>query len=145
MAPSSLLPRQQQPASRQVELKPGYSPLDWAALTSRPNSQLKGKDAPENLIRVTPTQLKLQNGRKGRDAWTVFQGKVYNITAYLPFHPGGVGELMRGAGKSADKLFMETHPWVNWDGMLSACLVGILISEEEAKARENSGGLDEMD
>ena len=51
-----------------------------------------------HLIKVTPSMLKQQNGRKGKDAWSSFQGKVYNITPYLPFHPGGKGELMQGAG-----------------------------------------------
>src|SRR6201999_1863147 len=86
-------------ASKQAILEPGYSPLDWAALTANLSSNMRGKDAPEQLIKVAPSRLKKQNGRKGRDAWTSFQGKVYNITPYLPFHPGGKGELMRGAGQ----------------------------------------------
>lgn len=101
----------------------------------------------ENLLRVPPSLLKLQNGRKGRDAWTVYQGKVYNITPYVPFHPGGKGEILRGAGKDSVKLFMEVHPWVNWDGMLSECLVGILVGEDEAQpdGQPVTTTLDEMD
>jgi hypothetical protein len=38
---------------------------------------------------------------------------------------------------------MEIHPWVNWDAILGECLVGILVSENEAKANESS--LDAMD
>ncbi|RMZ80682.1 hypothetical protein DV738_g2722, partial [Chaetothyriales sp. CBS 135597] len=129
--------------SRQVTLGPGYSPLNWAALTSNPNSGLRGKDAPPQLARVTPSRLRKQTGRKGKDAWTVYQGRVYNITPYLPFHPGGVAELMKGAGRDAGALFMEVHPWVNWDGMLSECLVGILVAEDDADAETNT--LDEMD
>lgn len=113
-------------------------------LTKSPNAKLRGKDAPDHLIRVTPSQLKYHNGRKGRDAWSVYQGKVYNITPYLPFHPGGEGELMRGAAKDAEQLFMEVHPWVNWDNMLSECMVGILVGAGEEKD-DQSGGLDEMD
>ncbi|KAL2438742.1 hypothetical protein ABEF95_013546 [Exophiala dermatitidis] len=144
MAPtSSIMPPGKQ-VSRKVVLEPGHSPLDWAALTSNPNSRLRGKDAPANLMRVTPARLKLQNGRKGRDAWTVYNGRVYNITPYVPFHPGGAGEIMRGAGKDSVKLFMEVHPWVNWDGMLSECLVGILVGDEE-ETDDRSGGLDDMD
>ncbi|RMZ77127.1 hypothetical protein DV737_g4543, partial [Chaetothyriales sp. CBS 132003] len=108
--------------SRQVILGPGYSPLDWAALASNPNNSLRGKDAPAHLVRVTPSRLKKQTGRKGKDAWTVYQGRVYNITPYLPFHPGGAAELMKGAGRDAGALFMEVHPWVNWDGMLAECM-----------------------
>jgi cytochrome b involved in lipid metabolism len=32
---------------------------------------------------------------------------VFNITPYLKYHPGGVSELMRGAGVDATKLFMH--------------------------------------
>ena len=91
--------------------------------------------------------LKHHNGRRGRDAWTEYQGKIYNITPYLPFHPGGPAELMKGAGRDGAKLFMEVHPWVNWDGMLTECLVGILVAEGEEvdKAGADSSKLDEMD
>ena len=40
--------------------------------------------------------------RTREDAWSVFNGKVYNITPYLHFHPGGVGELMRAAGRDGE-------------------------------------------
>jgi len=46
------------------------------------------------------------------DAWMVVAGMVYNVTPYLQFHPGGVDELMRGAGSDATELFMEAHRWV---------------------------------
>ncbi|KAF7718408.1 Uncharacterized protein PECH_008375 [Penicillium ucsense] len=129
-------------ASRKVILEPGYSPLDWAARTSNPNNGLRGVGLPAGLVRVTPSMLKMQNGRKGRDAWTSYQGKVYNISPYAPYHPGGKGELLRGAGKDSAQLFAEIHPWVNWDGILGECLVGILVSEHDPQV-EN--GLDAMD
>ncbi|PWY94998.1 hypothetical protein BO94DRAFT_215843 [Aspergillus sclerotioniger CBS 115572] len=129
-------------SSKRAVLEPGYSPLDWAALTSNPNNKLRGENLPPTLIRVTPSMLKTQNGRKGADAWTSYQGKVYNITPYIPFHPGGKGELLRGAGKDSGKLFFEIHPWVNWDAILGECLVGILVSETE---EPNENKLDAMD
>ena len=49
--------------------------------------------------------LKAHN--KKDDAWTAIYGKVYNMTAYLPFHPGGEKELMRVAGRDGTKLFGE--------------------------------------
>ena len=57
----------------------------------------------DTLSRITPSMLKLHNKRD--DAWSAFDGKVYNITAYLPFHPGGEKELMRVAGRDGTKLF----------------------------------------
>lgn len=82
------------------------------------------------------------SGRKGTDAWTVLGGKVYNISSYADFHPGGVPELMRCAGKDGGRLFGEVHPWVNWEGMLGACLVGVAVGEGEVGGE---GGLEEMD
>jgi cytochrome b involved in lipid metabolism len=70
----------------------------------------------------------------------MLNGKVYNITPYLPFHPGGQGELMRAAGRDGSKLFGEIHPWVNWEAMLEACLVGIAVDEVHPSSQ-----LEEMD
>ncbi|MCJ1440447.1 MAG: hypothetical protein MMC23_000931 [Stictis urceolatum] len=148
LSPASIstLPPSSRP-SKKVLLPPGHSPLDWAHLTRNPpfSEFLRGKDIPPQLIKVSPSMLKERSGRKGRDAWGTWQGRVYNMTPYRDFHPGGVGELMRGAGKVgiAEKLFNEIHPWVNWEGMLGECLVGILVSEEEAQALESQ--MDEMD
>ncbi|KAK0516668.1 hypothetical protein JMJ35_001271 [Cladonia borealis] len=121
--------------SKKVILEPGHSPLDWAHLTHNPPTPtfLRGKDVPPQLIRVPPSLLRYHSGRKGKDAWGVYQGRVYNLTPYMKFHPGGVDQLMRGAGKERDgeRLFNEIHPWVNWENMLGECLVGILVSENE--------------
>ncbi|ODM14473.1 hypothetical protein SI65_10095 [Aspergillus cristatus] len=111
------------PTPRRAVLEPGFSPLDWAAVASNPKSNLPGENMPPRLIRVPPSLLEIQNGRKGRDAWTSYQGKVYNNQPYVPFHPGGKGGLLRGAGKDSAKLFLEAHPWVNWDAILGECLV----------------------
>ncbi|KAI5370084.1 Putative cytochrome b5-like heme/steroid binding domain, cytochrome b5, heme-binding protein [Septoria linicola] len=121
-----------------VLLKPGHSPMDWAALTKKGN--ISGVST---FQRVTPSQLKSMTGRKGKPAWSSWQGKVYNITPYLPFHPGGEAELMKAAGRDGTKLFMEVHPWVNWENMLGTCLVGILVPENYGQGAESS--LEDMD
>ncbi|KAI7570524.1 hypothetical protein KC343_g13806 [Hortaea werneckii] len=82
-------------------------------------------------------------GRKGKPAWSSWQGKVYNITPYLPFHPGGEPELMKAAGRDGTKLFMDVHPWVNWENMLSSCLVGVMVPEDYGKQEGSS--LEDMD
>ncbi|EMC94725.1 hypothetical protein BAUCODRAFT_73419 [Baudoinia panamericana UAMH 10762] len=111
------------PRSR-IVLTPGHSPMDWAAKSR--SADLAGVGT---FLRVKPSQLKQMTGRKGKPAWSSWQGKVYNITPYLPYHPGGEGQLMRAAGKDGEQLFMETHPWVNWENMLGSCLVGVLVPE----------------
>ncbi len=131
-----------QKPSKQVVLTPGHSPLDWARLSSDPRSDLRGLAPNSPYLRVTPSMLKRMTGRKGKDAWTVLGGRVYNMTPYMPFHPGGEPELLRGAGRDGTKLFGEVHPWVNYEGMLAACLVGIYVPEEDAAS---NGNMDEMD
>ena len=62
--------------------------------------------------------------------WTSLRGRVYNLTAYLPFHPGGGSILLTSAaGRDCTKLFDKYHAWVNADALLEACLVGPLVAE----------------
>ncbi|KAL1895683.1 hypothetical protein Sste5346_005154 [Sporothrix stenoceras] len=141
--PPSSTTKPNKPA-RKVVLAPGHSPLDWARVASDPvGNRLRGDlpaDAPY-LLRVTPSQLKQMNGRKGRDAWTALGGMVYNISPYVPFHPGGAGELLRCAGKDGTQLFNDVHSWVNYDNMLSACRIGVMVEEHAA----TTSPMEEMD
>ncbi|KAI0300780.1 cytochrome b5 [Russula brevipes] len=114
-----------------VILAPGHSPLDWAALKSS-GTDLRARlsllvGGMTSLARIPPSVLREHNKRD--DAWAAINGKVYNITPYMAFHPGGVKELMRIAGRDGTRLFSLTHAWVNVDFMLDACLVGFLVSE----------------
>ncbi|KAF2971002.1 hypothetical protein GQX73_g2554 [Xylaria multiplex] len=128
--------------SQKVTLEPGHSPLDWARLANHPTADLRGLGAGAAYLRVTPSMLRRQTGRRGKDAWTALGGRVYNISPYLPFHPGGEPELLRAAGRDGTKLFGEIHPWVNYETMLSSCLIGLLVDEAEA---QSSGDMEAMD
>ena len=130
--------------SRQVSLTPGHSPMDWARLAQSPTSDLRGLPASTPYLRVTPSQLRQMTGRKGKDAWSVFSGKVYNISPYISFHPGGEAELLRGAGRDGTRMFGEVHPWVNYETMLSSCLIGILVDEHEVEHRVGKA-MEELD
>lgn len=129
-------------SSRRAIVESGYSPLDWVALKSNLKGQLEGAGLPPGLLHVTPSMLKEHNGREGRDAWTSYQGKVYNIQPYIPYHPGGKREILRGAGERSDKMFLEIHPWVNWDDILGERLVGNLVPEGPVQI-ENCSSLSE--
>lgn len=63
------------------------------------------------------------------DCWLAIYDKVYNVTPYMKYHPGGVEELMRGAGKVSTDLFNQVHPWVNIANMMEKCVVGTLIKD----------------
>ncbi|PVU85450.1 hypothetical protein BB560_007011 [Smittium megazygosporum] len=105
---------------RFARLKPGHSHLDWIKLTTS-NVDLRGVDS------IRPYSLEeVSKHNKRSDCWMIINNRIYNVTPYLPFHPGGKGELMRAAGKDGTQLFMEYHSWVNPHSMLKACLVGFL-------------------
>ncbi|KDN48847.1 cytochrome b5 [Tilletiaria anomala UBC 951] len=108
---------------KKVVLEPGYGPLDWARLKS--SSDLRGGIT--QLRKITPTELKAH--ANAEDAWSAFHGKVYNITPYLRYHPGGVKELMRVAGRDGTRLFMLTHSWVNIEAMIDSTMVGFLVPD----------------
>lgn len=76
---------------------------------------------------VQLTAEEVAKHRKPGDAWTIFQGRVYDITSYLDFHPGGKGQIMKGAGKDCTELYNQSHPWVNCDGLIGKLCLGKLV------------------
>ena len=92
-------------ARQKKPLAPGHSPLDWAQL-KQSSVNLAGVS---QLKRYNADEIKVHN--KKDDLWMVYNGKVYNVTKYMDFHPGGAGQLMRGAGKDATELINK----VSWN------------------------------
>ncbi|KAM8711988.1 hypothetical protein ACLKA7_012496 [Drosophila subpalustris] len=102
-------------------LKPGYSLMSWVRLCN------SGADLSGTAGRVVPVSLsELARHNQVNDAWMAIRGRVFNVTRYMDFHPGGVDELMRGVGRDATKLFDEVHAWVNYPQLLGKCYVGPL-------------------
>nr|CAD7444635.1 unnamed protein product [Timema bartmani] len=111
-----------------VALQPGHSLMDWVRLgqSGKDLTGVKGV-----LQDVTVAQLAKHNKR--HDAWLAIRGRVYNVSHYMDFHPGGEEELMRGVGKDATDLFNQVHAWVNFESLLQKCLVGRLRKNEGSK------------
>ena len=74
------------------------------------------------VLEVSKEELAKHNTQE--DCWIAVHGKVFNVTPYLDFHPGGVEELMKGAGKDATAIFNQVHQYVNYASMLKKCHVG---------------------
>ncbi|GEQ67934.1 hypothetical protein JCM33374_g1600 [Metschnikowia sp. JCM 33374] len=115
---------------KKVVLAPGHSPLDWAVLTSKtPKHKLRGVDPstpPAPYVRIPASELKKHSTQE--DCWTCINKKVYNITPYVNFHPGGVEEIMKCAGRDGTALFNKYHSWVNPERLLESCMIGILAA-----------------
>ena len=44
---------------------------------------------------------------------SAFTGRVYNVTPFLKYHPGGKAQLMKGAGIDCTALFDKVHVYPN--------------------------------
>jgi cytochrome-b5 reductase len=100
--------------------------MDWIRkMNNTPNiSGTNGK-----ILHITEEELAKHN--KKTDCWLAISGRiflkkknfhsivkyylgnVYNVTPYLDYHPGGIDEIMKGAGIDATTLFQEIHSWVS--------------------------------
>ncbi|PRP78703.1 hypothetical protein PROFUN_13442 [Planoprotostelium fungivorum] len=44
-----------------------------------------------------------------KDCWVVVDGKVYDVTSFLPEHPGGKKVVITQSGKDATEKFHSLH------------------------------------
>ncbi|TDH73263.1 hypothetical protein CCR75_004086 [Bremia lactucae] len=121
-----------------VALNPGYSQL--LSQSGQDLSGLRG-GTPHRDISMEDVSRHCTES----DCWSVLDGKVYNMTPYFKYHPGGVAELLRAAGGDCTDLFNEKHPWVNGHGMLDKCYVGQLDSNlKESSSHVSRFALDKI-
>ncbi|CUS20578.1 LAQU0S01e09824g1_1 [Lachancea quebecensis] len=139
-----------------VVLKPGHSALDWSELSARRGTQgqlvtgitklvtdpeIQQLNNPQALMalqhnvpsfKIYPpikiTKAQLQKHSTAEDCWCLLNQRVYCISSYLDFHPGGAEILLKtAAGKDATALFNKYHRWVNYERLLETCLVGVYV------------------
>jgi mannose-6-phosphate isomerase-like protein (cupin superfamily) len=65
---------------QKVPLAPGHTLAHWNALV-----QTRKRSVP--AVKITPKVLALHHTQD--DAWVSLNGKVYDVTKYLDYHPGG--------------------------------------------------------
>ena len=66
------------------------------------------KGGGSNKRAISLEEVKKHN--KKNDAWTIIENKVYNISSWIPKHPGGE-IIMQAVGKDATQLFLNNnHP-----------------------------------
>ena len=74
--------------------------------TRNNNTRKRGGNAKRN---ISLDEVKKHN--KKNDAWTIIDNKVYNISSWIPKHPGG-DIIMQALGKDATQLFKDNnHPY----------------------------------
>eukprot|EP00522_Entomoneis_paludosa_P016981 CAMPEP_0172462570 /NCGR_PEP_ID=MMETSP1065-20121228/44174_1 /TAXON_ID=265537 /ORGANISM="Amphiprora paludosa, Strain CCMP125" /LENGTH=337 /DNA_ID=CAMNT_0013218259 /DNA_START=279 /DNA_END=1292 /DNA_ORIENTATION=- len=59
--------------------------------------------AKDNLPEYTAEEVAKRNGRdSGSTVWMSYGGNVYDVTAFIPYHPGGTTRISRAAGTAIE-------------------------------------------
>ena len=115
-----------QPHAPRIVVRPGYSQMDWLRRATR--ERVDGgapSDAPVDVKRVIDAgELARHNTRD--DCWIGLRGKVYNLTPYVAYHPGGEAVLEEAFGTDATALFDKYHKYVNGEYIMRATRVGVM-------------------
>lgn len=83
--------------------------------TSSTNTSSVSTDSTENDADTSQTAQEAQKTftaeevakhNQKSDCWTIISGSVYDLTSFIPDHPGG-DEILRACGKDATTLFNE--------------------------------------
>eukprot|EP00903_Cladosiphon_okamuranus_P017023 g15688.t3 len=109
---------------------------DWNLLKSRAKN-LAGRDE-VGMRGITKAEVRLHKSQ--HDCWSIFRGKVYNLTPFLHYHPGGIPEIMKGAGRDCTALYDKYHPWVNFESLVGNLYLGPLVTEEELETEMGGDG-----
>lgn len=128
--------------AKKVQLGAGYSQMDWMRLTKR-DPDLAGLKGASRKRKISMEEV--ASHKTEADAWTVFKGKVYNLTPYLNFHPGGKKILFAVIGKDCTSHFNKYHAWVNGEFMMEKCRVGVLDTHEPGSDEEEDSEEEEDD
>mmetsp|Transcript_28020 Transcript_28020/g.39389 ORF Transcript_28020/g.39389 Transcript_28020/m.39389 type:complete len:210 (-) Transcript_28020:89-718(-) len=115
------------PRGQKVAARKGFGLSDWNRLkrVSKDLAQLKGQP----IRNIHPKEIKTHDSI--HDAWISLNGKVYNITPYLHYHPGGVDIFKGTLGTDVSDLYKKYHPWVNADGLIGNLCIGYLDTSKD--------------
>lgn len=88
--------------------------------------------APAPSVPLRPISLQeLSQHKAVGDAWIALKGRVYDVTRYVQYHPGGARVLLKAAGTDATQVFAKFHPWVDAHYILAASQLGTLVAQGE--------------
>ncbi|MBI3671812.1 hypothetical protein HY249_03390 [Candidatus Azambacteria bacterium] len=75
----------------------------------------------------------IQKHNKKTDCWLVIKDNVYDVSEYVPMHPGGVSAISSNCGRESTSIFASIHSNIAWD-LLSGYKIGYVAGTEAASA-----------
>lgn len=93
--------------------------------TSPTNDQNTNNNSEKNGNTYSMDEVKTHNS--STDCWLIINNNVYNVTSFIPKHPGGK-DIIKGCGKDATSLFNneDEHQEKNAASYLPDYLIGTL-------------------
>jgi len=101
--------------------QPQETPSSSLTITTQPVKQ-NSPPAPQNK-RYTLQEISTHNNQS--DCWLVINNTVYNVTSFIPTHPGGM-RILEGCGKDATNLFTNVEHSSDAKTLLNQYRIGSL-------------------
>ncbi|RSH90017.1 Cytochrome b2, mitochondrial precursor [Saitozyma podzolica] len=127
------------PAEADASKRRGGQPDSLTGLESRDMMfQLQTNDSPgDSAGRQAESYITMEEVARhnlSQDAWVVVDGKVYDVTDFHKFHPGGSGIIVGNAGRDVTELFRPVHPPGTLENNLAPENFKGVIDPKEAEA-----------
>lgn len=93
---------------------PTATPRPTVTATPRPTATATPRPTATPTVAPTPTATPQGNGYTAAqvaihntqsDCWIIVNGSIYNVSTYIPYHPGGVSRITNDCGKDASTDF----------------------------------------
>ncbi|XP_050355300.1 cytochrome b5-like [Nymphalis io] len=79
--------------------------------------------------KYTIADVASRNGRGGAPVWMIYKDSVYDVTSYIPEHPGG-DVILEEAGTDATKAFDDVDHSSDAITILKKYKIGEIVEEE---------------
>ena len=109
--------------------------MDFLRIFTRQIS-LKSSAAPQTVTDLAPHKLKQYSLKEvaqhctADSCWMVIFDKVYDLTEFIEYHPGGYEIMLEYGGSDATNAFNEKPHTIEAFDMLEKYLIGELIKQD---------------
>ncbi len=85
----------------------GTENTDESAVEVSTSSEVGGAATSEAEASFTMAEVQVHNSESS--CYSTIGGKVYDLTSYIPNHPGGVRDIMKVCGRDGESIFNDQH------------------------------------